>query len=99
VEVANGQDSGSVTKVAAQFGPELGPAIERATKEKKRIFAHFLVLIAEVAFNDICTAAHPVFVALCGLDDVHVRFAPVNEPTIFEPGGLLHRKIPLVDES
>jgi len=88
VEITDGQNCGSVTEVAQKVGPELDPAIERATKEKKRIFTHLLMLVAQIAFNDIRTAAHPVFIALCGLDDVHVRFAPANEPTIFEPGGI-----------
>jgi hypothetical protein len=71
MEVADGQDFGSGTQIAAQFGPDLCPTKKVLRKKRKWIFAHLLVLVAQMAFHYVGTLTHLVFVAPGGLGDVH----------------------------
>src|ERR1700675_1508327 len=54
----------SITQTGASLRPKLGPPVERPAEKEKRAFSHLLVLQSQASFDDGCTTAHPIFVAL-----------------------------------
>ena len=94
--IADGQDFRSVAEAAAQFGPKLRPTIEGAAKEKEGVFAHLLMLVAQIAINHLGATAHPVFVALCSFNNVQVRLRSYDASSLSSArnGSLLRRKLP-----
>src|ERR1700686_5639986 len=71
MQISHRQYFGSITQVGAYLGPKLRPAVKRSSEKEERAFSHLLVLQSQVSFNNGRTTAHPVFVALSRLMDIH----------------------------
>src|ERR1700686_1137182 len=66
---------GGVTQAGAYFRPKLSPPVKRPAEKQERAFSHSLVLQSKVSFDDGRTTAHPLFVALGRLMNIHFSAA------------------------
>src|SRR6202521_3088386 len=75
MEISCCQYFGGITQAGAYVRPKLSPPVKRPTEKEERAFSHFLVLQSQVGFDDGRTTAHPVFVALGCLMNIHFSAA------------------------
>ncbi len=73
VEVAHGENPGSLGEVGADLRPDLHPAIEGCSKKRKYCCRHLLVLQARIRLHQRGVAAEPLFKAVGCLDNIHCR--------------------------
>src|ERR1700736_1441439 len=71
MQIAYRQYFGGITQVGTYFRPKLSPPVKRPAEKEERAFSHLLVLQSQVSFDDGRTTAHPVFVALGRLMNIH----------------------------
>jgi hypothetical protein len=71
MEISYCQYFGGITQAGAYVRPKLSPPVKRPTEKEELAFSHFLVLQSQVGFDDGGTTAHPVFVALGCLMNIH----------------------------
>src|ERR1700686_3424246 len=65
----------SIPQVGPYLRPKLSPPVKRPAEKEERAFSHLLVLQSQVSFDDGRTTAHPVFVALGRLMNIHFSAA------------------------
>src|ERR1017187_5624985 len=75
MEISYCQYFGSITQVGAYLRPKLSPPVKRPAEKEEGAFSHLLVLQPQVSFDDGRTTAHPGFVALCRLMNIHFSAA------------------------
>src|ERR1035441_6037867 len=71
MEISHRQYFGSITQGGTYLRPKLSPPVKRPAEKEEGAFSHLLVLQSQVSFDDGRTTAHPVFVALCRLMNIH----------------------------
>src|SRR5450631_2941662 len=71
MQISHRQYFGSITQVGAYLRPKLSPPVKRPAEKEEGAFSHLLVLQSQTSFDDGRTTAHPVFVALCRLMNIH----------------------------
>src|ERR1017187_5303254 len=71
MQISHRQYFGSITQVGAYLRPKLSPPVKCPAEKEERAFSHLLVLQSQVSLDDGRTTAHPVFVALGRLMNVH----------------------------
>src|SRR5450755_1592554 len=71
MEISYCQYFGGITQVDAYFRPKLSPPVKRPTEKEERAFSHLRVLQSQVGFDDGSTTAHPIFVSLGRLMNIH----------------------------
>src|ERR1700681_1777492 len=75
MEIPNCQYFGGITHAGAYVRPKLSPPVKRSAEKEERAFSHLLVLQSQVGFDDGRTTAHPVFIALGRLMNIHLSAA------------------------
>src|SRR6202140_1699254 len=75
MEISYCQYFGGITQAGAYVRPKLSPPVKRPAEKQERAFSHLLVLQSQVGFDDGRTTAHPVFVALGCLMNIHFSAA------------------------
>src|SRR6202049_5193920 len=75
MQISHRQYFGSIPQVGAYLRPKLSPPVKRPAEKEEGAFSHLLVLQSQVGFDDGRTTAHPVFVALGRLMNIHFSAA------------------------
>src|ERR1039458_4770550 len=75
MEISYCQYFGSITQAGAYVRPELSPPVKCPAEKEEWAVSHLLVLQSQVGFDDGRTTAHPVFVALGRLMNIHYSAA------------------------
>src|ERR1019366_1107169 len=76
MQISHRQYFGSITQVGAYLRPKLSPPVKSPAEKEKQALSHLLVLQSQMSFYDGRTTAHPVFVALGRLMNIH--FPPLS---------------------
>ena len=77
VQVADGENGGSLREVGADFRPKLNPAVESGAKEREGSFGHVGMFQGNVLANDGEAVREPALEVGCGFKDVHAECAGV----------------------
>src|ERR1017187_6770451 len=75
MEISYCQYFGGITQAGAYVRPELSPPVKCPAKKEEWAVSHLLVLQSQVGLDDRRTTAHPVFVALGRLMNIHFSAA------------------------
>src|ERR1022692_2072330 len=75
MEISYCQYFGGFTQAGAYVRPKLSPPVKRPAEKEERTLFHLLVLRSQVGFDDDRTTAHPVFIALGSLVNIHFSTA------------------------
>src|SRR5436853_2844534 len=75
VQVADGENGGSLREVGADFRPKLNPAVESGAKEREGSFGHVGMFQGNVLVNDGEAVREPALEVGCGFKDVHAECA------------------------
>src|ERR1700730_6841578 len=91
MEISYCQYFRSITHAGAYVRPKLSPPVKRSAKKEERVFSHLLMLQSQVGFDDGRTTAHPVFVALGRLMNIHFPMAFARPSNHHRPAHLAPR--------
>src|SRR5205807_1373135 len=71
VQIANGEDAGSLGEIGTDLRPDLHPAIIGGTQERKNRSLHAAVFEAQIWLDEVGVTAEPFLEAASRFDYVH----------------------------